>query len=441
MRNSKKILKTGVKIIAFALLCLIVTGILSELFEPPRATSRIAIHEMYTQESMDIALVGASRFRRCIDPAVLDEKLGVDTFVTSYGSQTPIDSYYMLREIYKSYTPELVVLDMSFNTFNIRETSPADVIIPEIKPSLDKYRYFFDSLPLNKYLGTLLPVFSSYAQNQLMADSFSVLDNVKTKHSDEYKNYDYSFGSNSVSTYMGKGFLANSKQLTDGRAGKMSTVKWLLEDVNPKKLDFYEKTIEMCKRNGSRVIIIDTPTPFAGMVSQKAYADYEEFTTEFAKKHDVPFYNLCYLKTEVFERRDSYFYDRKHASAIGAKAFSGVLAGFLRDCLNGTLRESDYLYASYEETMAANPIIFNTWLVYDEKAKTMIANAWHGTGVTPEFRFSYKLEKEDSYEVIQNYSVNKVFSVKDYRKGYIRIDCRRVGSEVKWEQYNELKFD
>lgn len=433
MRNSKIMLKA----VAFTLLLCLLLGLVSYFLEPPRTTSRVLMHEFYEQAQIDIAVVGASRFRRGIDPAVLDETLGGNTFMVSFGSQTPVDTYYILKELYKQHTPELVVLDMSYKSFSGEKLAPPSLfILPEFRFSSDKLLYMLNTVSPKDYPSVFFPVLSDANREILLLDSFNVLDNFEEKQSELYQNYDYSYASNSVSTYGGRGYLYSSESFAEGNVGNIVNATWKESSVDPSMLRFYEKTLEMCQKKGSQVVIIDMPLPFAGMTSQKGYAAYESYVRTFAKRYDVPFFNFGYLKTEVFDRSDSYFYDRKHLSQAGSQAFSPILAQALDEYMQGTLDEGKYFYASYEEMLDQNPRIFSTWLTYTEKTKTLTAHSYYGSGAVPEYQFLYKEKAKDDYRVVQEYGISDTLPSEEYSGGYIRVNCRVAGEKIGWAQYD-----
>jgi hypothetical protein len=265
--------------------------------------------------------------------------------------------------------------------------------------------------------------------------------NFSRKQSEAYRNYDYSFARSRHTRYIGKGYLVDLRTLADGNLGPVSNVIWEEKNIRHKNLKFYEEALKLCNKKGTQVIIIDITTPFANMASQRGYAEYEEYVQDFAAKHNVSFFNFGYLKTEVLDRKDSYFYDRIHMSQTGGDVFSHIFADFLNQYLQGTLQESDWFYSSYDEMMAENPIIFNTWLTEDNNSKTIIANAYYGSGVTPEYQFLYKQMGTDEYKIIQEYSDNTVLSLKDIKNGFVRVNCRVAGSDYEWEQWDERKIN
>ncbi|MCL2013542.1 MAG: hypothetical protein FWG69_00985 [Oscillospiraceae bacterium] len=432
MRN----FKIALKCVAFSVIFCFIFAAFIHYIDMPRATTRIAMHEFYTQDNIDIFFIGASRFRFAIAPVIIDRELGKNTYVSAAGSQTPIDNYYMLLEMYKYYTPELVVIDVSYTSFEGRPNTPAKVYLPEMKFSKEKLLYTFDAIAPSHYIGTTFPVLSSVNRIHLFSGDYDIWEKFLEKQSQPYKNYSYKYGSTPNRTYVGKGAVSNRRTKSEGRVGHTATRKWTEEEVDSKKLRFFHKAIELCKSKGTPVILLDAPTPLAAIRSQSGYAEYEKFVQNIADEHGVPFYNFGYVKDSAFERKDIYFYDRKHINHIGLPVFSRVIARFTNEYLNDTLDENEYFYSSYEETMAANPKIFNTWMYYNKDAKILTALSYHGDGVEPEYEFRYKPDEQSDYVTIQEYGFSDKIPVAQYDGGFIRVNCRSKGSDVKREQWD-----
>jgi hypothetical protein len=84
------------------------------------------LDEITSYGDVDILFVGSSRVYRGFDPRIF-AKQGIKVFVLGSSSQTPIQSYYLLKRYLNDLKPKLVVYDLLPSSFSI----------PGIEPSLD----------------------------------------------------------------------------------------------------------------------------------------------------------------------------------------------------------------------------------------------------------------------------------------------------------------
>ena len=115
MRSSRW--RTLIKIVVFIILFLLIQQAFTFVLEPENVYARLMMHGMYEQESIDIVFLGASHAYRSFVPSVFDEKTGMNTYNVGTSSQTLKDSYYLLKEVFKTHDPKQVVLESGYSRF------------------------------------------------------------------------------------------------------------------------------------------------------------------------------------------------------------------------------------------------------------------------------------------------------------------------------------
>jgi len=81
------------------------------------------VKEIPNYGDVDILFVGSSRVYRGFDPRIF-EKQGVKIFVLGSSSQTPIQSYVLLKRYIDDLNPKLVVFDLLPSSFAIKGVEP-----------------------------------------------------------------------------------------------------------------------------------------------------------------------------------------------------------------------------------------------------------------------------------------------------------------------------
>ncbi len=435
-----------VKLLVFLLIFLVLASGLGMLLPvgPGGRHVRQVFHEFREAgDDVDILFVGASRFYRGVDTPALDKQLGTESYMLSSAGQRLMDSYYVLKEVYETATPEVVVLDVGIK----RTCEDMDDfgmesfyrIYGNLRPSLNKAAYFFSRVPFDNYL---IGLFRCFANPYDLLES--PLDAVKTRLSTSYREYDPAPIRTSNSHYGGRGYFPVDKTRLDKEGGKVRFKDWQAEKAAFNEY-YINQCIELCRQNGSKVVLINMPLTVGSVRGTADYDDYLAFGQRMAQADDVFFCDFSMLKHEIFAPVHSYFYDSYHMSGKGAEACAPVLA----ETIAGSLDESKWFYQDSASLMDASPYVFNTWLV-DNKDGTVTANAYAPPGSAVEYRFFYAPvaangEAQPEYALAREYAAEPTVALADMLNGQapnkytIRVEARLVGSGEDFEQAGKLK--
>lgn len=115
-------MKKIVKLIAFLIIFSVLLLNVNILLEPK---SKLWCKNMYALEanSADVMFFGSSNVYSNINPAILYEKHGVTSYIMAGSGQPIWNSYYYLKEAYKTQQPKLVVIDMKSLIYDVDYTN------------------------------------------------------------------------------------------------------------------------------------------------------------------------------------------------------------------------------------------------------------------------------------------------------------------------------
>ena len=74
-------------------------------------SSLVRFRELQTVSDVDIIFIGSSHCYRGFDPRIF-ERLGLKTFNMGSTSQTPLNSYYLIRDKLDQLKPKLVIIEL-----------------------------------------------------------------------------------------------------------------------------------------------------------------------------------------------------------------------------------------------------------------------------------------------------------------------------------------
>jgi len=443
--------KIFIKVIIFAIISSLIFFMLEFLLVPSTIYTRVMMHELYNQkEPIDIAFIGASRIYRGINPQVFDEKLNVNSFNASSSAQVVVDSYYILKEMYKKHSPKIVLIDITWSRLFTKEhTTQSEKVFNYYKFSQNKFLYLRDAFDSDRYIKAFIPALQ-YANAYSMIAPKTMLKNAKGKLNMDYFTYDYASVKYDDEWYVGKGFVYSEKSLKEKNFGKVASSDevriekqiWDSERVGEKNIEFFEKIIRLCKENDSIPILIGMPSPMPFMGAFNNYSDYSAFIEDLISKNNVDYFDFNMIKRNVFERKDNYFNDSVHLSGEGGQLFSHVLSEFVSKYLDGSLKMDDYFYPSYDELMKNSSYVFNVWLEEEGNTNTYKAFTYAGSNVVTEFEFLYKSINDEEFTILRPYSEDATIETNEFKNGsyIIRVNARSKDSDDHFQQYYEMKY-
>lgn len=428
-------------LIAFANRHLIITDTFASL----------TMHEMKSRDDIELAIIGSSIVRDHFNVDLIEEETGLETFDVTIPTASMPASIALLKELYRTNSPEWVVLVTEPYTFEtVREANEAQYkLMPALSDLSNRVEYFLrNALEDGQYLNRLL-MFREFGAPSLS----EVAKTIGMRYWPEETYQRLLPTIDKTVTYMGSGFVRHE---TDVRAESEVRERIprtytgyqysLLEGSRQQLLEFKA----LCEANGSRLMIAISPNLTAHALAEPGFLDYNESLMAFCREENIPCYNFSYAKPELMPCLDEYYFDLYHMVGEGADIFSRAFARIFNAHAAGE-DVSGLFYPIDWEYKNAIDFITNAWVtVYRngdpwdkasshkkkkilpiaEQYDVFLADCNKGTYVVPEYKFVLKNE-DGSEELLADFSETAYYtSAPGALDGKtMRIYCRVKGEE------------
>lgn len=339
MGKYKKLLVTGL----FLLIFVITNSILSFTLVPPGLT-RVILHELKSSDDYKCIILGTSHGSYGIDADIVSQQSGSKTLNLCIGGEYLQDSYYLLKQVFETNHPDIIVLDVDFQYLvNVpKDSVSANFIYNAYPESLNKLSYFKDKVLGMEYRATLFP-WMDYRDNYS-----KVISITKMKLGSDYINY----SANAVNMekqdqYYGNGFIYRNH--TDNtKVDTMVDLEWNESMVDQESIEYLKKIIDLCNSNKTPIIMLTTPVSVEKITNSiDGFDQAYSYLSGLAEANNIEYYNFSLVKESVFPRSiDDYWDYDGHMYGDAAQRFSEVLGEALKKIENGQITKSDYLYDS-----------------------------------------------------------------------------------------------
>lgn len=446
-----KIYKRFAKVLIFILIIVLLNELFRYLLiDDSNSYTRLMMHEMYeSEENIDILFLGSSRCYNTIIPDLLDEKFDAYTFNGGSAGQ-PLDAtYYLLKEAVKYHDLQEVYIDIYLplitdNLAQRKDLISTYLIADYMKPSIDKISFLLNSSTPEHYFNSF---FLAKRDWEHLFNPSWIIENVKTKQTAEYKNFEYFEGY--TSQYMGRGFILNNTIVEQG-AFYMDNTPVPIE-INPvsEHVDKYiNKIIELCEEEQIKLTFYSIPSPDHILVSYDNYNDsYLYMKSYFAEKgYEYYDFNLC--KKEYLDLKDTDFWDVLHLNYSGAQKFCDVFSDFFTG-KTGT----EIFYSSYEgveDYWGDTVLAISIQHVFDKSEITdypfvIDFDSYDYFKIEPvpnhsqdlEYKF-WRADSDDKIYDMQDFNENNIVALPKGESGNLAITTRLKGTT---DIINNVKFE
>lgn len=328
------------------------------LIDDTASYTRIAFHEMYEQENIDILFVGSSHCYRSFIPEIFDEKLGKNTFNGGSSSQTLDGSYMVIKEATRYNDIEHIYLELYYEVAVDKHETRTEmtrtyIISDYLRPSLDKLQYLTNASTKDYYPNSFILARRNWTK---LFDEEYVRNLLLKKKSNAYKNYEYTYVTGESEWYGGKGYVANKEIVENWNY--FSPDGWgniNIDDVSEDWFHYLEAIIAFCDKKGISLTLISVPMPDYLLAGAGNYDAYVELVQSVIEGTNVKYYDFNLCKEQYFPNKSSFFKDTNHMNCYGAEIFSFMLANLI----NGEISEDALFYDSYAEKLEnLKPTVF-----------------------------------------------------------------------------------
>ncbi|MBQ7985870.1 MAG: hypothetical protein IJ304_01215 [Clostridia bacterium] len=281
------------------------------------------------ENEYDVMYFGSSNAYCSFNPLVVWEKTGVKSYVFATQQQPVWATYHYMVDALKTQDLDLAVVDVLMFSKNDEYYD-------------DGVNYTFcDNMPLSK---NKLELVKASAPS---GERFSLACRFMKYHSrwNELKEADFAYNKREMSDYS-KGFYVLPTCYDMAEAQDLSGV---LEEapLTEKNLDYLNKIIELCKKEGVELMLVKTPSN--ATPDEKKYYNTVE---KVAKENGVTFvdYNMHYDEIGFDFATD--FFDDSHLNVSGAEKFTEYFVENTEYFDGRKLNDSDW-QAEWEEYIKA----------------------------------------------------------------------------------------
>lgn len=339
MRSFKQVLKSLAVVVAFCVTVAVLTEIICA---PYFYGTAFYYQDAKVRDSMagslDFIISGASQAQRALSPEVLDSELGCKAYNLSTPTLSMEGKYLFLKKELDRNPVKTVIIELCYDTL----ARDRDKVGPEgdhyalgrFTNPLERYAYFFKTARIGEY---------GEIYNELFNRAKTARERVKE-----------GTGDRAIRQYDDRGFVP----LDTVPVEMPKKSEWFKEEIvtefSKENIDFFNKTVQLCKERGIEVYVISTPLADGAIYSYDALDTIHNAYSDLCEKQDVPFYNfsLLHKKSELFP--DWYaFCDRNHIGIEKAEDFTRIVANVIERVRAGE-DVSSMFYSDFAQYVKAN---------------------------------------------------------------------------------------
>jgi len=308
-----------VKLVSFCILIFIVNLIIGNVISNKRANigyyPAIRWNEFYEQKenSIDVIFLGSSHCYRSIVPRIIDSLMNVNSFNMGSSGQSPIVSFYVLKEVLKHQKPKKVFFEIYDGTISL----PKNYLIASHNIDFIKSIGIKSALTLKTASFSDIPniLFPTYKHNSLK--SLIVKGKEKGKEVDK----------NTNSYYDKKGYVGTKTYPTQKISFERRTIN--KEDFNTDQIKALQEIIAICIKDDIEIILFTQAYQPSYLHSIDNYPVYSNYIKDITHKQKIKYLDFNAPEYNHYFSDDD-FYDHGHLFDKGAEKFSVLFSNSLQ---------------------------------------------------------------------------------------------------------------
>lgn len=319
-KTPKKILWLRAVCIALAILVMAAVPLLLTPILMPKyltASKEGSLTEEYygavSEVNHDVLFVGDCEIFESFIPAILWEEYGISSYLRGGAQQLVWHSYYMLEDTLRYETPKAVVFNVyalcygepqkeAYNRMALDGMEWSGVKAEAIKASMTEEEDFLS------YVFPFLRFHSRWSE--LTAEDFTYAWREKPAVSDS-------------------GYLMQTGIKPADPDNVFTPTPLVDPDLPATAMDYLDRMRTLCAEKGIELILIKAPTNFW---RYHWYDEWDGQITDYAKEHDLAYYNLIPKSDEIGLDMTTDTYDAgAHLNVYGAEKLTRYFGAILRD--------------------------------------------------------------------------------------------------------------
>ena len=276
----------------------------------------------------DVIFVGDCEVYENFSPITLYEEYGITSYIRGSAQQMIWQSYYLMEETLKYEKPKAFV----FNVLSMKYDTPEST-----GDSSQREAYNRMTLDGMRWSGSKWnSIMASLTEQEKEKESiFSYIFPLLRYHDrwSSLESQDFTY-------------LFKKKQLSDNGYLMQTGIKPATNhnERRPKSFDFGENSykyldmmVELCEKNGGELILVKAPS-----LSPKWWPQWDKQMEDYAKEHNLAYYNLLDITEEIGIDWQTDTYDTGlHLNVYGAEKLASYFGKILKDEHNISDRRND----------------------------------------------------------------------------------------------------
>ncbi len=283
------------------------------------------------RDSVDIVFIGSSHSYCTFDPENFDSRLGTLSWQLGTPLQHYDTSFYVLKEVYKTQKPSLVVLELYWDMLDDKfDMKQANSFFEAVDDESIKEDYIKNVFPLNeKVKYRLLPV--QYQQDYFAYETAELEEAAENRLGVHKKQ---TADTNGTEYYLAKGYTYCDTVIPESELDETNQYKgfdgkdW---EADKTQVEYIRRFVELCRQNGSEVVFVTAPIANASLEYITNYDDVHNAIKAIADEMGVKYldFNIVNCEEHLFELKN--FRDDAHLNDSGVKIADEYFVSWLKN--------------------------------------------------------------------------------------------------------------
>lgn len=404
------------RLAAFLVVFVLLIALANTFFIRADTYASLTMSEIKARDDIELAIVGSSAVQLHFNADLISEQTGLKAFNAGFASSGLQASLAVTEELFRTNSPEWVVLVVEpFTFYTARELPQAQYeLMPLLSSPMTRLRYYLRAARED----------GAYLDRLFMFREFGVTsfrDALKTigLRLSPQKTYEKILPTlDPTMHYRGNGFI----YATTETSPEADIRKELIREVTGYEYPLLEPSKKMlleyrdlCREHGARLLVMVYPELTAFHLARPDFLPYLDSLRRFCAENDLECVDFTFARPELYPNMDDYYFDTYHMIGEGADVLSASFSRFFNLYAAGE-DTSSLFYQNTDEYLASIDFITNTWIqtytpdswnpAWEQNPQSVaeaaigkdvyLANCNHGSLVTPEYRFF--LIEEDGTE-------------------------------------------
>ena len=287
------------------------------------------------ENTLDMVFIGSSHSYCTFDPENFDSVLGSSSWQMGTPLQHYDTSYYSLKEVLKTQSPDVIVLEIYWGVldtdFDMKQANSFFEVVNDENVVSDYVKTVF---PLNERVKyTILPI--RYQQDYFAYENNNLEKTAEEKYG--VKKYKEVQDTNGVEYYLAKGYTFCDTIIPENEFDETNQFKgldgatWQASQI---QIEYIEMFVELCNENDIEVVFVTAPIANVSMDYIENYDVIHDEMSRLAERLGVKYidFNIINMEEELLEIEN--FRDDAHLNDSGVKIVNEYFVEWLKNNTN-----------------------------------------------------------------------------------------------------------